>query len=145
MKPLGKINLSTRTFKTGNLSADNFKKILVLDGSTLEPAVRSGDTGQWVPCFDSCQLNTLMCNQFSLGPPNQLKCESKHWCSCGADGRSYGHVITKFSWMGRLPHFLSYGAPSTRARGASLTSKGIAECELFFQVTSLDSFDAENW
>ena len=27
------------------------------------------------------------------------------------DGRAYGHVITKFSWMGRLPHFLSYGAP----------------------------------
>ena len=32
------------------------------------------------------------------------------------DGRSvgrsvYGHVITKFSRMGRLPHFLSYGAP----------------------------------
>ena len=32
------------------------------------------------------------------------------------DGRSvswsvYGHVITKFSWMGRLPRFLSYGAP----------------------------------
>ena len=23
----------------------------------------------------------------------------------------YGHVITKFSEMGRLPHFLSYGAP----------------------------------
>ena len=31
------------------------------------------------------------------------------------DGRAYGHVITKFSRMGRLPHFLSYGAPSTRA------------------------------
>ena len=35
------------------------------------------------------------------------------------DGRSlarsvYGHVITKFSRMGRLPHFLSYGAPPTR-------------------------------
>ena len=32
------------------------------------------------------------------------------------DGRSlarsvYGHVITKFSRMGRLPHFHSYGAP----------------------------------
>ena len=32
------------------------------------------------------------------------------------DGRSvgrsmYGHVITKFSRTGRLPHFLSYGAP----------------------------------
>ena len=26
----------------------------------------------------------------------------------------YGHVITKFSRMGRLPHFLSYGAPPTR-------------------------------
>ena len=43
------------------------------------------------------------------------KCESKHWFPCGADGRSYGHVITKFSRMGRLPHILSYGAPSTRA------------------------------
>ena len=29
----------------------------------------------------------------------------------------YGHVITKFSGMGRLPHFLSCGAPSTN--GAS--------------------------
>ena len=26
-----------------------------------------------------------------------------------------------------------------------VTSKGIAECELFSQVTCLDSFDAENW
>ena len=33
-----------------------------------------------------------------------------HWYACGADGRSvggrrsvYGHVITKFSGMGRLP------------------------------------------
>ena len=32
------------------------------------------------------------------------------------DGRAYGHMITKFSRMGRLPHFLSYGAPSTSAR-----------------------------
>ena len=31
------------------------------------------------------------------------------------DGRAYGYVITKFSRMGRLPHFLSHGAPSTRA------------------------------
>ena len=37
------------------------------------------------------------------------RCESKHWFSCGADGKSlgravgrsvYGHVITKFSGMG---------------------------------------------
>ena len=26
----------------------------------------------------------------------------------------YGHVITKFTQMGRLPNFLSYGAPPTR-------------------------------
>ena len=29
------------------------------------------------------------------------------------DGRAYVHVITKFSRMGRLPHFLSYGAPES--------------------------------
>ena len=43
---LERIDLSLRSFETGNLSADNFKKVLDLDGSTLEPAVRSGDTGQ---------------------------------------------------------------------------------------------------
>ena len=49
--------------KTSNLSADNFKKILDLDGSTPEPAIRSSDTGQRIPCFDSCQLiTTLMSN-----------------------------------------------------------------------------------
>ena len=36
-------------------------------------------------------------------------------------GRSvYGHVIAKFSRMGRLPHFISYGAPLRAARGAPL-------------------------
>ena len=52
---------------------------------------------------------------FYWAPKLARKCKSKHWFPCGADGRSYGHVITKFSRMGRLPHFLSYGAPSTRA------------------------------
>ena len=34
-----------------------------------------------------------------------------------ASGRSvYGHVITKFSRMGSLPHFFTHGAP-LRARG----------------------------
>ena len=57
--------------KSSNLSADNFKKILDLDGSTPEPAIPSGDTGQRIPCFDSCQLITaLMCNQFSPGLRN---------------------------------------------------------------------------
>ena len=60
---LEKVKMSLSSLETGNLSADNFGKILDLDGSTLEPAVRSGDTGQRIPCFDSCQLiTTLMCN-----------------------------------------------------------------------------------
>ena len=37
------------------------------------------------------------------------------WCGrtvARAGGQSvYGHVITKFSWMGRLLHFLTHGAP----------------------------------
>ena len=38
------------------------------------------------------------------------------------DGRAYGHVITKFSRMGRLPHFLTHGAPQARlARQSSAT------------------------
>ena len=30
----------------------------------------------------------------------------------------YGHVITKFSWMGSLPHFFTHGVPlrTSRAR-----------------------------
>ena len=60
--------------KTSNLSADNFKKVLDLDESTPEPAIRPGDTGQRVPCFDSCQLiTTLMCNQFPPGLPKKLE------------------------------------------------------------------------
>ena len=42
-----------------------------------------------------------------------------HWYACGADGRSlgravYGHVITKFSRMGRLLHFLTHGVQLAR-------------------------------
>ena len=107
--------------KTSNLSADNFKKILDLDGSTPEPAIRSGDTGQPIPCFDSCQLvTTLISNQWA--PKVARKCESKRWYACSADGRSggaggqsvYGHVITKFFPISRLLHFLTHGAPLAR-------------------------------
>ena len=67
------MNLSLRSFeKLAKLSADNFKKVLDLDGSTSEPAIPSGDSGQRIPCRSV--------------------------------GRSvYGHVITKFSGMGRFP------------------------------------------
>ena len=42
-----------------------------------------------------------------------------------AGGRSvYGHVITKFSRMGSLPHFFTHGAPlrASRARAPLLVS-----------------------
>ena len=55
---------------------------------------------------------------FPWAPKLARKCESRRWFPCGADGRSYGHVITKFSRMGRLPHFLTYGALPTLARFA---------------------------
>ena len=32
----------------------------------------------------------------------------------------YGHVITKFSRMGRLPHFFSYGAPPMRTAQSAM-------------------------
>ena len=41
------------------------------------------------------------------------------------DWRTYGHVITKLSGMGRLPHFLRYGA--TLAHGHCITNLKIAD------------------
>ena len=94
--------------KTSNLSADNFQKLLGLDELTPEPAIRSSDTGQRIPCFDSCQSDRNIDVQLASSwvPKVVRKCESRHWFSCSADGRAaggravYGHVITKFSLMG---------------------------------------------
>jgi len=50
------------------------------------------------------------------------KCEIEHWYASGVDGRSvvrsvYGHVITKFSGIGRFTYsWCSAGARFTRAR-----------------------------
>ena len=53
-----------------------------------------------------------MQSAFSWAPKVARKCDSKHWYACGADGQSvYGHVITKFSRMDSLLHFLTRGAP----------------------------------
>ena len=51
-------------------------------------------------------------------PKLARKCESKHWYACGADGQSYvrsvyGHVITKFSGMGRFTYL--WGSAHARA------------------------------
>ena len=57
-----------------------------------------------------------------------------HWYDCGADGRSlarsvYGLVITKFSGMGRLPHFLSYGAPPKSGASRRAWIFAASKCE----------------
>ena len=54
------------------------------------------------------------------------------------DGRAQGHVITKFSRMGRLPHFLSYQAPCTRALRARLELR--YKCRRNFAHFSLGVF-----
>ena len=94
--------------KSSNLSADNSQKTLELSGLIPEPAIWSGDTGQRIHCFDSCQLiKTWMFNISLQAPKLARKCEIKHWYACGADGRKvgwsvYGHVIAKFSRMDRF-------------------------------------------
>ena len=97
--------------KKSKLSADNFKKILKLDGSTPEPAIRSGNTGQRIPCFDSCFDNIDVQSTSPWAPKVVRKCESKHWFSCGVDGESCGRlvgrsvngdVITKFCGIVRF-------------------------------------------
>ena len=68
-----------------------------------------------------------------------------HWYACGVDGRSvYGHVITEFPRMGSLPHFLSYGAPSTcsakrRVWNSAITFLGSCVCSLFCEPLQFTS------
>ena len=38
------------------------------------------------------------------------------WCGRTVGRSVYGHVITKFSRMGSLPHFLTHGAPRRASR-----------------------------
>ena len=43
------MNLSLRSIKTNNWSADDFKKHVTSMSCTLEPALQSGATGQRIP------------------------------------------------------------------------------------------------
>ena len=46
-----------------------------------------------------CAISVFLCSQ------RARKCEIKHWFTCGTDGQAvYGHVITKFSVMGRFAY-----------------------------------------
>ena len=87
---------------TSNPSADNFKRKRNLDGWILDPAIWSCDTGQWLPCFDNCQLTTTsMCNIILQAPTPARKWHSP-WLPRVVDGRAGGRKVT---W---LPKFLKW-------------------------------------
>ena len=78
---------------------------------------------------------------FSWAPKLARKCESKHWYACGADGRPfvrlvYGHVITKFSGMGRFLGWVDGAPPTKRAGGAPLL-KWDLKTPVFFEKEDL--------
>ena len=69
-----------------------------------------------------------MQSAFFWVPNVARKCDSKHWYACAADGRtvarSVGHVITKFSGMGRFIYpWCSAGA--LRARSSAIKGAGV--------------------
>ena len=80
----------------------------------------SADTLFWQLSIDD---NIDVQSAFSWASKVARKCESKHWYACGSDGRSVarslGHVITKFSGMGRFIYsWCSAGA--LRARSSAI-------------------------
>ena len=61
---------------------------------------------------------------------------------CGAVGRAvgrsvYGHVITKFSRMGSLPHFFTHGAPLRALRARELRVTAGNEVIVLYICTSI--------
>ncbi len=115
-------------------SAVNFKKKkhATLSSFTPEPAIWSCDTGQRIPCFDSCQFtitwlfnikdlsrlpHSFLVNQGGrrLSPPTPA------WVALGLPSssprvcrraRAYAYSITKLFRLHRFPpNFLTHGAP----------------------------------
>ena len=78
---------------------------------------------------------------FSWTPKVARKCESKHWYACGADGRSLGwsagHVITKFSGMGRFIYpWCSSGALCARSSAKTYSAFSFDRIN-FFNMANL--------
>ena len=105
------IEIGLRAWPTRDYGEKSQKHVKA--GWIPEPAIRLGDTGQLIQCFDSGQLiKTWMYNIRLQAPKLARKCEIKHWYTCGADGWTEGWVVVVQSrdcvgWI----DFLSYGAP----------------------------------
>ena len=134
------------------VAADNFKKVIELSGSIPERAIRSGDNGQRIHCFDSCQLITTwmvtwMYNNRLQAPKLARKCEIKHWYACGTDGQAVGvgHVIAKFSGMDRACDQIKY---CWKTKKKYLTSMGRKINPWYSKVitaSGCSSLTAFNW
>ena len=99
--------------KTINWSADSFKKKRHLNDLTHEPAISSCDTGQWLSCFDICQLTILWMSNVKDVDLRRRAWETPPVQSVGEYVRTYvrsiSHVTTKRK---RLTIFYEYGALS---------------------------------
>ena len=103
------------------------------------------------PCFTAVNWSQHWCAicvqyQSNCAPKLARKCGIEHWFPCGADGRAaggravYGHVITKFSGIGRFTYpwcsagalrapelrYKAWDAASSETQGQSVGSGGKA-------------------
>ena len=80
----------------------------------------SPDTGQWIPCFDSCQLIIPWMSNINVVP--MVMVLLPYFSRYGTYGRTDvctdDHVTTKIFQIKALPNFLRYGVPVTHLRRA---------------------------
>ena len=122
--------------ETMNSSADSFQ----LDELTREPPIWSYDSGQWLSCFDSCQLSILWISNIQdvdlqrhawHTPPSLLIVSTTPPLQfVDAYVRTYVRSITWQPNEQRLTIFYEYGARSTRGSPANAL--------LLYKSTSLD-------
>ena len=92
----------------------------------VNTSIRLCDTGQQIPCFDSCQLTKLwMCN-IRLQAATLARCVRFHigclWCG-RMDGQTdvWSSDVWSIHRMDRRPNYLSYGAPLARPWSSAIT------------------------
>ena len=66
------------------------------------------------------------------------------WCG-RTDGRAYGHVITKFSLIGRLPHFHTYSALLGALRARELPYESLGKINLSLRSFETGNLSADNF
>ena len=86
--------------KIHNLVSGQVKKHVTSVSSSLEPDIRSCDTGQQMPCFDSCQLS--------------MKCITNMKVNQGERATLVNHLVNRQLSNGR--HVVRLRAPTPCAR-----------------------------